>query len=233
MESEGGEEMAWQLPEGMDEYLKSTEFCESDNKEIKEKARELVKDAATQKEAALNIFHFARDSIRFGLDFTDFRASHALKTRLGFCIHKPNLQIALLRAVGIPARSHRVGAKKETLQGIVSDLAYKASPDVLNHHIWCECHLSGKWISCEALFDKELFEGMREKGVTIASQIPTIDWDGENDLIVVKPWVVKDFGTFDSLDDFWREIAKQYRPTIRRRIGAFFSNRYTDSLRKR
>jgi hypothetical protein len=225
--------MAQQPPVWTNEYLKPTEFCDSDNEEVKEKARELVKDAATHKEAALSIFHFVRDSIRFGLDFTDFKASHALKTRLGFCIQKPNLQIALLRAVGIPARSHRVGVKKESLQGIVSNIVYKASPDVLNHHIWCECHLSGKWISCESLFDKELFEGMREKGVTVASQIPSIDWDGGNDLIVVKPWVVKDFGTFDSLDDFWREIAKQYRPTIRQRIGVFFSNRYTDSLRKR
>jgi hypothetical protein len=38
--------MAWQPPEGMDEYLKPTEFCDSDNEEIKKKARDLVKDAA-------------------------------------------------------------------------------------------------------------------------------------------------------------------------------------------
>ncbi len=223
--------MKWLPPEGMDEYLKPTEFCDSGNEEIKEKARELVKDAATQKEAALSIFSFVRDGIRFGMDFTDFKASHALKTRLGFCVHKPNLQIALLRAVGIPARSHRVGVRKESLQGIIPDPAYKANPDVLNHHTWCECHLSGKWISCEALFDKELFEGMREKGVAVASQIHTIDWDGENDLIVVEPWVVNDFGTFDSLDDFWREIAKQFSRVPSEAI--LFSNQYTDSLRKR
>lgn len=224
--------MALQPPEGMDKYLKPTEFCDSDNKEIKAKARELVKDAATQREAALSIFHFVRDSVKFALDFTDFRASHALKTRLGFCIHKPNLQIALLRAVKVPARSHRVGVKKESLQGVVPDLLYKAMPDAFNHHVWCECHLSGKWISCEALFDKELLEGMREKRVTVASQIPTIDWDGENDLIVVKPWVVKDFGTFDSLDDFWRETAKQLGSRLPS-AAILSSNQYTDSLRKR
>ena len=149
------------ISEGMDEYLKPTEFCESDNGEIKEKARELVKDAATQKDAALSIFHFVRDSIRFGFDFTDFKASYALKTRLGLCVHKPNLQIALLRAVGIPARSHRVGVKKETLQGIISGFVYGVSPKVIDTHTWCECYLSGKWISCEALFDKEVFDGMR------------------------------------------------------------------------
>jgi len=224
--------MAWKPPEGMDEYLKPTEFCDSDNEGIKKKARDLVKDAATQKEAALSIFYFVRDSIRFALDFTDLKASHALKTRLGLCIQKPNLQIALLRAARIPARSHRVGVKKESLQGIVPDLLYEAFPDAFNHHSWCECHLSGKWISCEALFDKELFEGMREKGGTVANQIPTIDWDGENDLIVVKPWVVKDFGTFDSLDDFWRETAKNLGSRLPSAV-IFSSNQYTDSLRKR
>ena len=225
--------MAWQPPEGMDEYLKPTEFCDSDNEEMKNKARELVKDAATQKEAALSIFYFVRDSIRYALDFTDYKASHALKTRLGFCVHKPNLQVALLRAVGIPARTHRVAVRKEALQGIHSGFASRFFPEVSDHHTWCECYLSGKWISCEALFDKELFEGMREKGVAVASQIPSIDWDGENDLIVLKPWEVEDFGTFASLDDFWREYSKRPGPRFLQCIGmSALSNRHTNSLRK-
>ncbi|MGA9388122.1 MAG: hypothetical protein WBV70_04775 [Candidatus Bathyarchaeia archaeon] len=40
---------------------------------------------------------------------------------------------------------------------------------------------------------------MAEKGSSAVSRIPTIDWDGENDLIVVVPRVVRDFGAFDSL----------------------------------
>ena len=103
-----------------------------------------------------------------------------------------------------------------------------------DHHTWCECYLSGKWISCEALFDKELFEGMREKGVTAASQIPSIDWDGENDLIVLKPWEVEDFGTFASLDDFWREFSKRFVMRFLRRIGMdVLSNRHTNKIRQR
>ena len=221
-------------PEGMDEYLKPTEFCDSDDEEINKKAQELVRDASNQKEAALSIFYFVRDSTIFALDFTDFKASHALKTRLGSCVQKPNLQVALLRAAGIPARSHRVAIKKETLQGIISGFVYRVFPELLDNHTWCECYLSGKWISCEALFDKELFKGMREKGFTVASQIPSIDWDGENDLLMFKPWEVEDFGTFASLDDFWREFAKRPGPRFLQRIGMnALSNRHTNSLRKR
>jgi hypothetical protein len=54
--------MAWQPPEGMDEYLKSTELCDSDNQEIREKARELIKDAKTPKEASVRIFFLCKRS---------------------------------------------------------------------------------------------------------------------------------------------------------------------------
>jgi len=100
-------------------------------------------------------------------------------------------------------------------------------------HPWCECYLSGKWVSCQALFDKGLLEGMVQRGFAAASQIPTIDWNGENDLIVVKPWVVEDFGAFDSLDDSWIETAKQFVPRIFQCIAMCLSNRHTNSLRER
>jgi hypothetical protein len=226
--------MVWQPPEGMDEYLRPTELCDSNNEEIKKKAQELVKDAVIPKEAAINIFYFVRDEILYALDFSDIKASHTLRTRLGECVNKSNLQIALLRAVGIPARYRRVAIRKELLQGIFSGLIYRSLPEVAEPHPYCECYLSGKWIACQALFDKALLEGMMQRGFAAASQIPTIDWDGENDLIVDAPWVVKDFGAFDSLDVLWIKIAKkQFGSRILQCIAISFSNRHTNSLRKR
>jgi len=217
----------------MDEFLKPTELCDSDSEEIKRKAKELVKGAATPKEAALKIFYFVRDEIAYGLDFVDVKASRTLKTGLGTCEHKSKLQIALLRAVRIPARYRRAATRKEWLRGIFSDLVYSTIPEVPDTHAWCECYLSGKWVSSDALLDKALFEGMVRKDFVAASQIPTIDWDGENDLIVAKPWMVKDLGTFDSLDDLWIETAKRSGPRILQRLAMSLSNRHTDSLRKR
>lgn len=218
----------------MDEYLGRTELCDSNNEEIKKKAQKLAKDAAAPKEAAINIFYFVRDEILYALDFVDVKASHTLRTRLGECVNKSNLQIALLRAVGIPARYRRVAIRKELLQGIFSGLVYRSLPEVAGPHPYCEYYLSGKWIACQALFDKALFEGVLQRGFAAASQIPTIDWDGENDLIVDAPWVVKNFGAFDCLDDLWIEIAKtQFVPRILQCIAMSFSNRHTNSLRKR
>jgi len=226
--------MQWRRPERMDEYLMPTKLCDCDNEEIKRKAQELVKDATTPKEAAIKIFYFVRDEIAFGLVFTDVKASHTLRTRTGFCFLKTNLQIALLRAMGIPARYHRVNIRKELLEGILSDIAYKHFPEVL-YHPYCECYLSGKWVACEAFFDKGLLKGMVEKRFPAASQIPIIDWNGENDLIVVTPWMIKDLGTFASLDDLFMEnqrlIYGRY-PMIIRRITIYFSNRHTNKIRQ-
>jgi len=225
--------MTWHPPEGMDEFLKPTELCDSDSEEVKTKAQELLKGVVTPKEAALKIFYFVRDEIAYGLDFVDVKASRTLKIRSGTCENKAKLHIALLRAVGIPARYHRAATRKEWLRGIFSGLVYRTIPEVPDTHAWCECYLSEKWVSCEALLDKALFEGMARRDFAIVSQIPTIDWDGENALIVAKPWIVKDLGAFDSLDDLWIETAKRSGPRILQRLAMFLSNRHTDSLRKR
>ena len=42
-----GDRMAWQAPEGMDEYQKPTELCDCDNERVKDKAHGLIKGAET------------------------------------------------------------------------------------------------------------------------------------------------------------------------------------------
>lgn len=149
--------MAWQKPEGMDEYLKPTKLCDCDDVMLREKANEIINGAQTPKEAALKIFRFVRDQIRFGMDYADVKASHTLTKGIGYCFTKPNLQIALLRSVGIPGRCHYVHLPKELLKDMAPRFAYRRMPAVIGHP-WCECYLSGKWIACEALVDKPFYE---------------------------------------------------------------------------
>jgi len=51
-----GDRMAWQAPEGMDEYQKPTELCDCDNERVKDKAHELIKGTETPREAACGYF---------------------------------------------------------------------------------------------------------------------------------------------------------------------------------
>jgi hypothetical protein len=212
-------------------YLQATTFCDSEHPAIRQQAQELTRDTASDREAALKIFKFVRDGILFGADYYLAQASDTLAHGIGFCVTKTNLQIALLRAAGIPARYHQVTARREALKGIVADFAYNFLPAELDHHPWGECYLDGEWLACECLFDKDLYEKALAKRLFTQEQIPTIDWDGESDLLLLEPWIVTDHGTLASYDDVIRQAHREQGVELIGRIGRHFSNRYTHRVR--
>ena len=226
--------MTWKPPEGMDEYLSATELCDCDNIEVKNRAQELTKDAATPKEAAMSIFNFVRDQILFGFNRYDAKASETLKGEIGFCITKSTLQVALLRAAGIPARYHQVVLSNESLKGLVPDSIYrKKIPKKIGYHSCCECYLDGKWVVCEALFDKALYNAACKKGIMSEEKIPNIDWDGDKDLIVVTPFMLEDKGNFPSLDGLFKKLQDENKlPRIMAGIVFQYMNRHINKLRK-
>ncbi|MFL7867248.1 MAG: hypothetical protein AB8I58_00390, partial [Anaerolineales bacterium] len=101
---------------------------------------------------------------------------------------------------GIPARMHWVMAQTKVLTGLVVPFMLRSMKSTASH-FWTECYLGGRWISCEALLDKQLYEGMLRQGLITKDQIPTIDWDGETNLVVLKPWITSDRGVVASADD--------------------------------
>jgi hypothetical protein len=94
---------------------------------------------------------------------------------------------------------------KGVLRGLVADFVLRSmSPEA--SHFWTECYLAGRWIACETLLDKPLYEGMLKQGLITKNQIPTIDWDGVNDLALLKPWITSDRGCVASADEAIREV---------------------------
>jgi transglutaminase-like putative cysteine protease len=185
------------------EYLITTPMCDHDHPLVQETARRVVADGQTEQEKAILIFNFVRDSIRFSVAFSKSKASQILRQGYGECITKTNVQVALLRAVGIPARMRWVMAQAKVLTGLVAPvMLWSMKPDA--SHFWTECYLGDHWVSCEALLDKPLYEGMLKQGLITKDQIPTIDWDGEKDLILLKPWITSDRGYVASADDAHR-----------------------------
>ncbi len=191
----------------MEEYLKPTELCDCDNSEIKKTANKLVQGTESPDEGALKIFYFVRDEIFFGGASHHMKASEILKRRVGDGCLKTNLQIALMRAVWIPARCHFAYINSRVLKPILPESIYNKFQSIIPH-CWCECYVFGKWISCESLFDKILFEQMIKKGVISEKQIHTIDWDGKSDLILFKNWILEDKGIFSSCDDALQMLSK-------------------------
>ena len=226
--------MAFQSPQEMGEFLSPTILCESDNDEILKKAQKLTEGAKSPKEAALSIFTFVRDQIPFGIDFPYTKATDTLKKGYGYCVTKTNLQIALVRAVGIPARFHQVVLHKDVLKGILLGLMYKLLDEKIWYHPWCECYLSGKWIACDSYLDKSLYEAACRKGILTKDKMPTIDWDGEDDLKIAAPWMIEDVGTHASYEDICKKVVDEIKmPKLLFKMGIYRSNRYINKVRKK
>ena len=184
----------------LEQYLATTPMCDYDHPSIQEHARALVASAQTEQEKAALIVGYVRDAIRFGIAFSHSRASQILQRGYGECVTKTNVQIALLRAVGIPARMRWVLAQSQALAGLIAPLMLRSMKKEASH-FWAQCYLGGHWISCEALFDGPLYHGMLRQGLVTTDQIPTIDWDGEHDLEILTPWITSDQGVVTSADD--------------------------------
>jgi len=226
-----------QQPKGMQEYLKQTEYCDCDNNELREKASRIVKEARTPTEALQSVFRFVRDTIPFNatLDIWQ-KASETLQENVVDYCNKVNVHVALLRAVGIPARCHFARVGKQVLEAFIPRLIYAQLPDPVGH-FWCECYASEKWIACEALFDEPLYRGLLEAGVISREQIPTIEWDGKSDLVLFEPWIVRDGGVYSSYDDLVKLAQEEGMPPravckLLDWLPVYFSSRRTDRIRR-
>ena len=220
------------------EYLITTPMCDFGHPLVQEYAHRVVAGGKTEREKATLIFNFVRDTIRFSLAFSKSKASQILKLGYGECITKTNVQVALLRAAGMPARMHWVMAQTKVLHGLIADFVLRSMPPEASH-FWTECYLAGRWISCEALLDKPLYIGMLKRGLITEDQIPTIDWDGEHDLVLLKPWITSDRGVVASADEAHRAYQNNGEGAppmwIERLIAPVFlpyNLRFSDRIRK-
>jgi transglutaminase-like putative cysteine protease len=214
-------------------YLNPTEYCDCDNDKIINQVKVLLREDSTNKDKAIRIFYYVRDNIQYGLDISDTKASKTLKNKYGNCVTKTNLQIALLRAAGIPSRYHQVVLNREILKGFVPKRVFDNTDERIWYHPWCECLLSGNWVANDASFDENLYESLCGKGVWDKRNIPTIDWDGETDLIPVKYWLLEEVRTHANYDAVCREIIEFINlPKPFLKMVCHFSNNYINKIRK-
>lgn len=228
-------QVAEKLPE---KYLAATPLCNWNHRDIRRKTQEITAGASSPAEKARQIFYFVRDNIRFSLAYSRSTACQTLHKGYGECGTKTNLQVALLRAAGIPARYHWAAARREILAGLVAEFVYRQLPPTVSH-FWCECWLHGRWLACEALLDRPLYEGMLQAGLVSRAEIPTIDWDGQTELVLLRSWLTRDRGTlptYEAVLDGLQTSEEGMPPLwLERLIAPFFypfNLRYTEKLRR-
>ena len=220
------------------DYMAITDMCDNDNPWLHRLAEEITNAASTPLEKALRIFYYVRDQVRFSVAYSRSTASQTLKRGYGDCVSKTNSQVALLRSMDIPARFRMVKVESVTLHHLVADFLYRQMTPTASH-FWPECFLDDKWVSCEAFLDKPLYEGMLKKGLITKEQVPTIEWDGKSDLIILKAWITEQLGSIPSAEDAigCLKISEEGMPPlwIEKIIAPFFyplNLRYSDKIRQ-
>lgn len=186
---------------------------DSDHPDIVATSRHLTTGARDDTERAVRLHNFVRDRIRFGWApaFDRYRASEVLRDGIGFCNTKSSLFTALLRAAGIPARTHFATIHRNVLYGLIRP------PQIYLDHSYVEAWLDGWWIGVDSYnIDQPLNaaavarchgEGRRiGYGVHVGG---TTEWNGRSPAFSqfvddgsVPDFSDADFGSFQDLSAF-------------------------------
>lgn len=173
----------------------------------------------------LALYNFVRDDIQFGFNVKDtIPAATILEEGIGQCNTKTILFMALLRAIGVPCRTHGFTIDKALQSGIMKGELYEMMPAEIVHS-WAEVYFNEKWYNMEGLIlDIPYLSGLQQKfadqkdsfsGYAVATsdlQHPPVYWDGDNDTYIQKEGIVQDFGVFDDPDTFFAKHSQDMSP---------------------
>jgi transglutaminase-like putative cysteine protease len=120
--------------ENFQDYLVPTSFCQSDDPEIIETAKEIVGEEQNAWRAAKKVAFWVSREMTPNYDVGFATAKEILKNREGDCSEHTVITVALLRALGIPARA-AVG------------IMY--ANGIFAYHMWPEVYV-GRWIGLDA-----------------------------------------------------------------------------------
>ncbi|HAR94949.1 MAG TPA: hypothetical protein DCR97_03150 [Deltaproteobacteria bacterium] len=160
-----------------DEFLTATFFIDCDHPAIKDKSMQLIADIEGAKEKSIRLFYFVRDEIRYNI-FTprptdaEFKASHVLAIREGYCAQKGVLLVALARTAGIPARLRFAEIKAHLTP---KEMVEKRGSNIFPWHCLTELYINERWVKVTPTYDLHYCEKLG---------VPTVDFDGENDAML-------------------------------------------------
>ncbi len=122
------------------EYLQASSRAQSNNAQIRSLANSLKGSTALQ--TAKNIFNWTLNNVRYQSYYNSQKgALGVLSSKRGNCCDQANLNVALLRAAGIPAK-------------------YGHGPDCIfgsglrTGHVWCYAYIDGAWKALDTTSSK-------------------------------------------------------------------------------
>lgn len=184
----------------MERYLRATPIIDSDNRAIREKARDLTEACDTIPDKARSLFYFVRDDIKYNIYVPSDRPEYYIASRIlalkeGFCVQKAVLLAALARAMEIPSRLHLAAIRNhlvpDKLKGFMGG-------NIFPTHGYDELYIEGKWVKVAPTFDLQMCRQNR---------LVPVEFDGKHDAVLPvynldgKPHIeyVEDRGSYEDL----------------------------------
>ncbi|MCX6741872.1 MAG: transglutaminase-like domain-containing protein [Candidatus Pacearchaeota archaeon] len=123
------------------EYTKSTNFTDSNNFKIKNKAQQLAQGSTDSFEILYKLAEYVKNSMAYDLNFNELKkASEIIEEKKGVCAQYTILFNALSRALGFPTR-------------YISGVAYSTASDSFEEHAWSEVWLPEiGWVPFDTTF---------------------------------------------------------------------------------
>jgi len=213
--------------ENLQEFLKSTDYLDSNHPDVMAKARELIKDCKTDKEKLERIYYFVRElpydlvsSLRY-LAQGKSRASDVLREGKAFCMGKASSFVALCRAAGIPARVGFQQLDCPDKPFFSEEMREMWGARKLPWHSLGEAYLDGKWLKLDATIHSEF---AKAKGRPY-----THEFDGEHDIPTVEGPILKELGSYA---DYPPEVGQWYADMAREVVKALAVNDSKATLAK-
>ena len=159
-----------------EEFLKPTEFIDSDSPEIQAFSQKAVADASTPREKAVKLYYAVRDGIYYDPYRIDpsrnaFKASTILRQSYGYCVAKAVVLAAALRAQGIPCKLHFADVRNHLTTERLKALM---QTDTFFYHGYNDLWLDNGWVKVTPTFNLSLCEKFKVK---------PLDWDGVDDAV--------------------------------------------------
>ncbi|HRP53472.1 MAG TPA: transglutaminase-like domain-containing protein [Fluviicola sp.] len=216
----------------INEYSRETSFLDFKNADFQDFMKP-IKCVSDQKEQAIAIYEFVRDTFLydpFHLDLrpTSLKASEIIRHKRAWCVEKAIVACACFRAFGIPSRlgfgivKNHIGVEK---------LVQFLKREEIVFHGFVEVFLNSRWVKCTPAFDEK---------VCRVSKVPVLEWDGEKDSLFQSYVAEKKFmeylhfyGSFDDVPlALMHAEMKKYYPHLfeNQIIDKAFSFRYLDDL---
>lgn len=228
-------------------YLKETPMLDYSSKAVQALIERRGWRGLDEFDRIKQIYGFVRDEIWFGYNVSDgIPASRVLADGYGQCNTKGTLFMALLRAVGVPCRSHGFTIDKKLQKGAMTGIVYRSAPNNILHS-WVELYFEGRWYELEAfILDKRYLRSLQAKyrdctgafcgyGVAVKDfRHPVIEWD-RNNTYIQSEGINRDFGVYDSPDELLKAHGQQMsgaKEFLYRHLGRRLMNRNVNRMRK-